>query len=58
MKNHRLNLVLPLSLWKEMQELAKRNRRSTTQEIIIALIEYTNRDWYAKQDQKFPEKKG
>ena len=40
MKTHRFNLVLPLAIWNKIKEFAKDNRRSVTQEIIIAIEFY------------------
>ena len=36
-KTHRYNILMPIELWKRIKELAKRNRRHTSQEIFIAI---------------------
>ena len=39
-KTHRLNLVLPVAIWKRIQFWADVNRRSVTQEILFAVTEH------------------
>ena len=34
---HRFNLIMPLRLWERIKDLASRNRRPITQEIILAI---------------------
>jgi len=37
MEKHRLHLLIPSALWERVKALAARNRRPSTQEVIIAI---------------------
>ena len=37
---HRMTFTMPQNVWERMQRLAERNRRSTTQEMIVAIEFY------------------
>lgn len=50
---HRFNLVIPDELWRRLQVVAARNRRSATQQILYA-IDWTTRT--EKENESEPAK--
>lgn len=41
---HRFQLRLPFEVWKQLEALAKRERRSVTAQILIAIEDLLNED--------------
>ena len=44
MQKHRFALMLPIHLWERIKDMASRNRRPVTQEIILAIERHVEKE--------------
>lgn len=52
-KTHRYNLNIPISLWEKIKQIAQKNRRHTSQEILRAIENHWEGHWQSFRAEAF-----